>query len=123
MSVLAPGARLALSVAGVGPACFGVPGAAREHLLQRHEATGGPGSARPEGGCALRPAVRRWAQPSLTHLRQLMREVYDRPSLAAAKGRAARHRMVQRYAPAVVAAQVAQRLREIEDALRRKKHG
>lgn len=60
----------------------------------------------------------RWAQPSLRHLRQLMRRVVTERGEARARGRAARVRMVERYAPAVVARQVAVRLAEIDKRLR-----
>ncbi len=65
-------------------------------------------------------AGRRWAQPSVAHLRQLMRRVAaERHGEAAARGRAARRRMVERYAPEVVARRVAARLWEIDKALAR----
>lgn len=53
----------------------------------------------------------RWAQPSVPALRQLMRRVVEQRGEAAAKGAAARARMVERYAPEVVAQLVASRLR------------
>ena len=55
----------------------------------------------------------RWAEPSLSQLRRLMRRVVDKPEEAAAKGKRAREDMVAKYAPAVVAARVVERLREI----------
>lgn len=52
----------------------------------------------------------RWAQPSVPALRQLMRRVVERRGEAAAKGTAARVRMVERYSPDVVARLVAAQL-------------
>lgn len=59
-------------------------------------------------------AGRRWAQPSVVHLRQLMRRVVERPGEAAQRGAAGRARMVGRYTPEAVARVVAARLREVE---------
>lgn len=56
----------------------------------------------------------RWAQPSVRHLRLLLRHVVEHRREAAARGRAARERMLERYAPAVLARQVAARLRAID---------
>lgn len=60
----------------------------------------------------------RWAQPSEQHLRALMRHVVLHPAEAAAKGRAARARMKERYAPPVIARLVAARLQAIDDSIR-----
>lgn len=65
----------------------------------------------PDGGAF---AGHRWAQPSVPQLQRLMRHVVEHRQEAAARGRAARRRMVERYAPDVVAEQVAQQLRRIE---------
>ena len=62
-------------------------------------------------------AGHRWAQPSVHHLRQLMRHVVEHRGEAAARGRAARRRMVQRYSPAAVAELTARELRRIEARL------
>lgn len=59
----------------------------------------------------------RWAQPSVPHLRQLMRHVVTHPEDAAAKGAAARRRMQERYAPSVVAQLAAERLRAIDEII------
>lgn len=56
----------------------------------------------------------KWAQPSVEHLRQLMRHVYTQRSEAAAKGAAARRRMVEEYSPEVLAARVVREFRRIE---------
>ncbi|GAB4820035.1 hypothetical protein N2152v2_007081 [Parachlorella kessleri] len=58
-------------------------------------------------------------QPSVQHLRQLMRQVVEHPQEAARRGRAARERMLSRYSPAVVGRRVAARLRQIEEKLSR----
>lgn len=44
-----------------------------------------------------------WAQPSVPHLRSLMRRVYAHRDEAAARGAAARLRMVERYSPPAIA--------------------
>lgn len=61
----------------------------------------------------------RWAQPSTQHLVALMRHVTDAAhrAEAAARGRAARRRMQERYGPEVVAQAVAAQLRRIERQL------
>jgi hypothetical protein len=58
-----------------------------------------------------------WAQPSVAHLRRLMRRVYERRAEAAARGAAARVRMVNRFSPPAVAALLAAELARIEAAL------
>lgn len=45
----------------------------------------------------------KWAQPSVKHLRQLMRRVYENREEAAAKGAAARALMVEKYSPEAIA--------------------
>ncbi|MCX7915151.1 MAG: glycosyltransferase, partial [Verrucomicrobiae bacterium] len=59
----------------------------------------------------------RWANPSESHLRQLMRHVQQHPDEARARGRAARLHMVQHYDRDTVANLVVQRLIEIERRL------
>eukprot|EP00887_Chlorella_sp_A99_P006237 scaffold3.g6237.t1 len=59
----------------------------------------------------------KWAQPSVKQLRRLMRHVVTHRQEAAAKGRMARQRMVERYAPAVVAKVVADRLQRVQPRL------
>ncbi|KAF8072768.1 hypothetical protein HT031_000428 [Scenedesmus sp. PABB004] len=59
----------------------------------------------------------RWAQPSVEHLRQLMRRVFTRRGEAAARGAAARARMVERYSPGAIAELVLDELRRVEDAI------
>jgi len=63
------------------------------------------------------PVGLRWAQPSVPHLKQLMRHVVTHPQEAAAKGAAARRRMVERYSPDVIARLLLRELRRIEAAL------
>ena len=54
-----------------------------------------------------------WAQPSVLHLRGLMRRVVVEPEEAAAKGRAARRTMVERFSPDAVARLVVRELERI----------
>ncbi|GIM09823.1 hypothetical protein Vretimale_13633, partial [Volvox reticuliferus] len=56
----------------------------------------------------------KWAQPSVKHTRILMRRVYSNREEARARGAAARRRMVERYSPNVLAAEVAHQLRRID---------
>jgi len=55
----------------------------------------------------------RWAQPSVNHLRKLMRLVFSNPIEAKHKGDIARRDMVTKYNPKVVANIVLKRLLEI----------
>lgn len=57
----------------------------------------------------------KWAQPSVTHLAQLMRRVYENRAEAAAKGAAGRARMVERYSPAAIADVLVRELQRIQD--------
>jgi hypothetical protein len=47
-----------------------------------------------------------WAKPSATHLRQLMRQVITHPDEAAARGRAARQHLLNKFTPEVLARRV-----------------
>lgn len=58
-----------------------------------------------------------WAQPSVPHLRQLMRRVVSNRREAAARGAAARARMLERYSPQAIADKVVHQLRRIEAAM------
>lgn len=58
-----------------------------------------------------------WAQPSISHLRALMRRVYENREEAAARGAAARGRMIQRYSPPAIARLLLAELRRIEAQL------
>lgn len=57
----------------------------------------------------------KWAQPSVTHLAQLMRRVYENRAEAAAKGAAGRARMVEKYSPAAIADVLVRELQRIQD--------
>ena len=56
----------------------------------------------------------RWAEPSLPHLRQLMRHVFERRGEARARGAAARELMVRKYTPDALAEQVIAHLLRLE---------
>jgi hypothetical protein len=60
-----------------------------------------------------------WAQPSVRHLRALMRRVYEDREAAAARGAAARARMVERFSPPAVARLLMEEIRRIEASLPR----
>jgi glycosyltransferase involved in cell wall biosynthesis len=61
----------------------------------------------------------KWAQPSVSHLRSLMRRVFENRGEARARGAAARRRVVQRYSRPAIAAALVRELRRIEAALPR----
>jgi hypothetical protein len=63
---------------------------------------------------AVRLPGHRWAEPSVSHLRQLMRAVYEDRDEAARRGRSARERMVERFSPQALAAEVGSHLDRIE---------
>ncbi|GAB4820034.1 hypothetical protein N2152v2_007080 [Parachlorella kessleri] len=57
------------------------------------------------------------SQPSVQHLRRLMRQVVEHPGEARRRGQAARVRMVTRYSPSAVGRTVAVRLKQIDQEL------
>jgi glycosyltransferase involved in cell wall biosynthesis len=57
-----------------------------------------------------------WAEPSVAHLRALMRRVIERPDEARRRGWAARERMRTRYSPQTVGKDVLRLIRELVDA-------
>jgi glycosyltransferase involved in cell wall biosynthesis len=64
--------------------------------------------------CALREAPtyrgHRWAEPSVEHLRQLIRRVFEHRDEARAKGARARQDVTEKYDVAVVCRKIAERL-------------
>lgn len=58
-----------------------------------------------------------WAQPSVQHLRALMRHVFIHRDEAAARGAAARARMVERYSPPAIAKVLFSELQRIQAAM------
>lgn len=58
-----------------------------------------------------------WAQPSVAHLRALMRRVYEHRDEAAARGAAARARMMERYSPPAIAKILLAELTRIQASL------
>lgn len=61
-----------------------------------------------------------WAQPSVKHLTQLLRHVYDNPSEASEKGAAARRHIQQHFSPTQIADAVAREVRRLQKVVRRK---
>lgn len=59
----------------------------------------------------------KWAEPSVEHLRELMRRVYENRDEAAEKGAAARRRMMEEYSPEALATVVVEQLLRIETQL------
>ena len=64
-----------------------------------------------------------WAQPSVLHLRELMRRVVTAPEEAAARGEEARRTMVERFSPEAVARLVVEELRRIAREIQAEDNG
>lgn len=60
----------------------------------------------------------RWAEPSVPHLKQLMRRVFERREEAALRGKAARERMVSQYSPEALAARAVEAVHESRQRVR-----
>lgn len=58
-----------------------------------------------------------WAQPSVSHLRLLMRKVVNYPREAEAKGRAARQHVLNNFTPEVLAEKIMKEIKRIEAKL------
>lgn len=58
-----------------------------------------------------------WAEPSIPHLRALMRRVFLSSQEREGRGRAARERMVSKFTPEAIARQVEVELVRIRDAM------
>lgn len=56
----------------------------------------------------------RWAQPSVQHLRKLLRQVYSNRTEAAERGAAARRLMVEKYSPEPIADILVKELKRVE---------
>lgn len=56
----------------------------------------------------------KWARPSVTHLRQLMRYVFENQQEARLKGKKAREDMIRKYSPEVLAEQVLRHLERVQ---------
>lgn len=56
-----------------------------------------------------------WAEPSVEHLRQLLRHLYDNQEEATAKGFAARQSMLQRFSPKMTAQRLHREFKRIEE--------
>ena len=63
-------------------------------------------------------APHQWAEPSVPHLRQLMRRVFERRDEAAQRGKAARDRMVREYSPEALAARAVEAVGESRQRVR-----
>lgn len=63
------------------------------------------------------PRDAKWAEPDIDHAAKLMREVFDDPEAAAARGAAAQRYMRLHHAPAVAGAAMRRRLETIYDTL------
>lgn len=64
-----------------------------------------------------------WAEPSVKHLRALMRHVYTEPEEARARGARARERMAKAFSPAALAAEVEGHLTRIARTLSEREQG
>ncbi len=58
-----------------------------------------------------------WAQPSVTHLRTLMRRVYENREEARQKGAKARQRMIERYGPEAIGRIMAAEYQRVHDLI------
>ena len=61
----------------------------------------------------LRQPGHQWAEPSVPHLRELMRRVFERPDEARQRGAAARAHMEVNFSPARLAEEVTRQLERI----------
>lgn len=59
----------------------------------------------------------KWAQPSVQHLRQLMRHVYEHREEARAKGARARQKMIDEFSPDVIARLLVEEFKRIENII------
>lgn len=58
-----------------------------------------------------------WAEPDEEHAARMLRRVVEDPGEASSRGRAAQHRIAERYAPAVVGQGIARRLEDLRARL------
>jgi glycosyltransferase involved in cell wall biosynthesis len=62
----------------------------------------------------------KWAQPSVKHMIQLMRHVYNNPKEGVAKGKAARKHIQAHFTPEVVARVVAKEVKRLQPILKQR---
>ena len=56
----------------------------------------------------------RWAEPSVSHLRELLRSIVERPDEAGAKGKLARQDMIEKYCVECLNRNITERIRKIK---------
>ena len=59
----------------------------------------------------------RWAEPSVSHLQEILRDIHENKNRAKRKGEQGRSDMVEHYSPSVMAEEVISRLKKIEKNL------
>jgi glycosyltransferase involved in cell wall biosynthesis len=62
---------------------------------------------------AFKNSGMKWANPSVKHLKKLMRNVFENPTEAKEKGKIARRDMVEKYSPKIVSEIIAKELKRI----------
>eukprot|EP00945_MAST-04E_sp_MAST-4E-sp1_P001223 g1223.t1 len=62
-----------------------------------------------------------WAEPSSTHLQEILRDIHEHKDRAQSKGKQGRKDMMKFYSPSVMAEQVISRLQEIEKKIKKQR--